>query len=95
MGIEIDNNPRIIEVYNKSDRLSGEVRASITEQAIMPEHPGVVISAITGDGLDALSAEAPAGWPRDRVEISETVSASDGADIAWIYRNAEISGPAG
>lgn len=90
MGIEIDNNPRIIEVYNKSDRLSGEVRASITEQAIMPEHPGVVISAITGDGLDALSAEVASRLARDRVEISETVSASDGADIAWIYRNAEI-----
>lgn len=90
MGIETEDNPRIIEVYNKADRLDGPARDMMADQAAMLEYPGVVISAITGAGLDDLSAEVARRLARDRVEITEVVELEEGADIAWLYRHAEV-----
>jgi len=90
MGIETKDNPHIIEVFNKADNLGPEQRQSILDQATAAENPGVVISALTGEGLDDLSAEVARRLARDRVELSDVLDASDGADIAWLYRNAEV-----
>ncbi len=90
MGIETEDNPRIVEVYNKVDLLDPESTERIRQHAAALTHPGVVISALAGEGLDDLAAEVGQRIARDRVEISDVVDPAEGEALAWLYRNGEI-----
>ena len=58
LGIE-PKDPRIIEVWNKIDRLDAAGRTrdhKICRSARVSEHPAILVSALTGEGTDALLA---------------------------------------
>ena len=90
MGIDTENNARVVEVWNKADLLSADDRARVVAEAASLPHPGVLISAVTGEGMDDLAAEIAARIARDRVEIAEIVDPADGEAIAWLYRHGEV-----
>ncbi len=70
--------PRI-EVWNKIDLLESA-----------PVGPGVPVSAATGAGLEALLEAVDAALAHSREVSDFDLSASDGAAIAWLYRNGEV-----
>lgn len=73
---------RTLEVLNKADLLGG------VDQVIQGE--GVAVSALTGEGLERLRAEIDARLAA-RMEVLEMeLPVSDGARIAWLYRNGEV-----
>lgn len=90
MGIQAEDNASLIEVYNKIDCLSADRIAALKDEAAGLTHPGVVISALTGEGLDTLAAEVARRVARDYVELSAQIDPADGAGIAWLYANGEI-----
>jgi len=80
----------MIEILNKIDLLPDEVRAGL----IAGNNQGkraVAVSALTGEGLDTLSARFEAEVTHDNIGLELSLEASDGANLAWIYRHAEVT----
>jgi GTP-binding protein HflX len=79
----------MIEVLNKIDLLGSEERAALVNQARL-NHDVVPVSAVTGEGCDALVALFDQRFDADRAAIELDVPLSDGAAIAWLYRHGEV-----
>jgi GTP-binding protein HflX len=95
LGIEIAEGTdaaRLIEVWNKIDRLDAEARATLHNLA--QRQPAgrrpVPISALSGMGLDDLSVQIEARIATTRVVLDLDLDSSDGAGISWLHRNAEV-----
>jgi GTP-binding protein HflX len=95
LGIEIADGAdaaRLIEVWNKIDRLDGEARTTLHNLA--QRQPAgrrpVPISALSGMGLDDLSVQIEARIATTRVVLDLDLDSSDGAGISWLHRNAEV-----
>jgi GTP-binding protein HflX len=91
LGISTADN-RLIEVWNKVDRLDDEARTRVVNLArrqIEDRHP-VVVSALTGEGMDRLvsAIETRLGERRQTIEVS--VDPADGAGLSWLYRHSEV-----
>jgi GTP-binding protein HflX len=82
----------LIEVWNKIDRLDAEDRsrlANIAERRPEAERP-VLVSAVTGQGIDTLSAAIDARLSAGRVLIELELDPADGAGMSWLYRHTEV-----
>ncbi len=55
-----------------------------------PERPCFLVSAETGEGIDALLAAIEARLAATRMTLDLSIDASDGAGISWLHRNSEI-----
>ncbi|WP_408628748.1 GTPase HflX [Acuticoccus mangrovi] len=87
IGVE-PGQQQVLEVWNKADKLSDETRAE--RQAAAAAQGAVLISAETGEGVDALLAAIEARLATGAEVREVTVASSDGALIAWLYRNTEV-----
>ncbi len=91
LGIE-PSDPRLIDVWNKTDLLSAEERARLANLAERQpeERRPVPVSALSGEGLDRLSSaiEARLGEARQTMHLS--LDPADGAGLSWLYRHAEV-----
>lgn len=90
LGIDPGDTPRIVEVYNKIDLLDEDARSSLRFEASQRAFPGVLISAVTGEGLDDLAAEVARRIARTKVDITASIDPANGAVIAWLYRHGEV-----
>jgi GTP-binding protein HflX len=94
LGIDPQNEEKraLIEVWNKIDRLDAEAQAGLANIAERrePEHRPVLVSAITGHGLDVLTAaiEARLGAGRELIELA--LDPADGAGMSWLHRHTEV-----
>ena len=91
LGIEADD-PRVIEVWNKIDRLNSDERTRIfnlAERQPDRRRP-LLVSALSGEGIDRLlvAIEARLGEKRQTLELS--IDPSDGAGLSWLYRHSEV-----
>jgi len=80
----------MIEILNKIDLLPDEVRAGLIAGNDRGKR-AVAVSALTGEGLDTLSARFEAKVTHDNIGLELSLEASDGANLAWIYRHAEVT----
>ncbi len=92
LGIELDGSRRILEVWNKIDRFNAEARANLANIAARrsPDRPSFLVSAETGEGVDALLAAIEDRLAATKVTLDLSIDASDGAGISWLHRNAEV-----
>jgi GTP-binding protein HflX len=75
---------RVIEVLNKADLLGGL-------EAVGEAPPGAVaISALTGEGLEALRAALDVRLAAGFETLDVSLPPSDGARIAWLYEHGEV-----
>ncbi len=94
---QLDVNPndpaRVIEVWNKIDALDEVRRAAVLEQVQTPSTTGqtrFAISAVTGEGIDALVAEIERRLVGDRPVFEVVLDKADGAALAWLYAHGEV-----
>jgi GTP-binding protein HflX len=74
---------RTIEVLNKCDLMGGTDQVAIW--------PGMVaVSAITGEGLDDLSAAIDARLASGMEVASYDIPSADGQRLAWLYQHGEV-----
>jgi GTP-binding protein HflX len=79
----------MITAYNKTDRLEPENQRSLHQKtADQPDKAS--ISAISGDGVNALLAKIDHKLQREHQTQQITLSASDGKTIAWIHANIRV-----
>jgi GTPase len=96
LGIDPQNDPSdkqvLIEVWNKIDRLDAESRARLRNIAERrpPEQRPVLVSAITGEGLDGLAEAIEARLSAGRVLIELELDPADGAGVSWLHRHTEV-----
>jgi GTP-binding protein HflX len=82
----------LIEVWNKIDRLDAAARArlsNIAERREAAKRP-VLVSALTGEGIDALAAAIEARLAEGRELIELALDPADGAGASWLYRHTEV-----
>jgi GTP-binding protein HflX len=89
---EAEDKRSLIEVWNKIDRLDAAARervANIVERRSSTNR-SVLVSAATGEGLDALAASIEATLAVGREVIGLSLDPADGAGISWLHRNTEV-----
>jgi GTP-binding protein HflX len=91
-ALEIDPNDheRIIEVWNKIDRLDAHAREQLENIAARREDGPVLVSALTGEGLDALLATVEQRLALRRVVLDLVLDPADGAGVSWLHRHSEV-----
>jgi GTP-binding protein HflX len=92
LDIDAEADLRMIEVWNKIDLLDPEARARLVETARRrpAERRPIPVSALGGEGTDALLAaiERRAGVGRSALTV--VVPPGDGEGLPWLYRHAEV-----
>ncbi len=84
-----DPRRRMIEVLNKVDLLDAPTRAALMEQGAR-ENNVIAVSAVTGEGCDALLATIDASLGAHREVAEFDIPVTDGASIAWLYEHGEV-----
>lgn len=95
LGLGAAGEARIIEVWNKADLLTPEERARLAEisQRRLAGQAGrapILVSAITGEGVELLLAAIENRLAEDRETLGLVVKSDDGEGLAWLYREAEV-----
>jgi GTP-binding protein HflX len=91
LGIDTDADPdRLLEVWNKADLLDATARARIANEAARDAGGAVLVSATTGQGLDALRVEIEKRLNRRRDTLEIAVKPEEGSLSNWIYENCEV-----
>jgi GTP-binding protein HflX len=89
LGIE-PADPRLIEVWNKIDRLDAEARTRLGNLAGREARPAVLVSAVSGEGTDTLVAAIAARLGEKRQTLELLIDPADGAGLSWLYRHSEV-----
>jgi len=84
-----DRADRLIEVWNKLDKLDAGARAAIDhDEEAAPA--ALAVSAKTGEGIDRLMAAIEDRLARGRTLVELTLDPSDGRGLHWLYEHAEV-----
>ena len=90
LGIgEKEGAERIIEVWNKIDRLDPEAHDAMAERAAGRENV-MAVSAVTGEGIDALMDEIARRLSGVLTETTITIPPAKLALVSWVYGNAVV-----
>ncbi len=89
LGIDPEAEPdRLLEVWNKADLLDATGRQRAENEA--PRYGAILVSAVSGFGLDTLRAEVERRLNRRRQTVEIAVQPQEGALSNWIYENCEV-----
>ena len=78
----------ILEVWNKSDLLDADNLAELREAG--EGQRAVILSAVTGEGVDLLEAELARLMTGGAREVSFLVPVIDGRRIAWLHAHGDV-----
>jgi GTP-binding protein HflX len=90
LDIDPDDHARLIEVWNKIDRLDPEARAQLENVAERRAERPVLVSAITGEGCDALLDRVEERLAKSRITLDVVLDPADGAGVSWLHRHSEV-----
>jgi GTPase len=94
LGIDADAaDQRVMEVWNKADRLSEAARAAAmcAIDGAKERHP-VLVSAWTGEGLDSLRQAIDERLGASDEILTLEIPARAGSLLSWLHDNAEVLG---
>jgi GTPase len=80
----------VLEVWNKADKLSAQARAEAEHEMRRKERPPVLVSALTGEGIDDLRAAIDARFGVSDEVLTLEIPASAGRLLSWLHDNAEL-----
>ena len=82
---------RVIEVWNKLDRLDPEQRAAMLEGGAAANQP-LAVSALTGEGIERLLEAIESRLAQGRSLVDIELEGADGQGLHWLYENTEVMG---
>jgi GTP-binding protein HflX len=89
LGLSAQVEQGLVEALNKIDLLDAEARAALL--GLARRNDGAVpISAVTGEGCDRLLSVIDERVDGGRCLVDLNVPLTDGAAIAWLYRNGDV-----
>src|SRR5262249_3759766 len=91
LGIEARAaDAHVLEVWNKADKLGpaerGEAERAVGRNAQAP----VLVSALTGEGIEALRAAIDARLGAEDEVLTLEIPAHEGRLLSWLHDNAEV-----
>ncbi len=92
LGIASQDSTRLIEVWNKIDRLDDEARArvrNLADRRAAQRRP-VLVSALSGEGVAYLAVEIEARLAARRTTLELVLDVADGAGLSWLHRHTEV-----
>jgi GTPase len=91
LGIDtISADGVILEVWNKIDLLSPVTREAAMSAARWPERPPALVSAMTGEGIEALLTDIDQRLGRGDIVVDLVIPGHEGGFINWLYEEAEV-----
>ena len=92
LGIDANDTQKIIEVWNKIDLLdaSGRERVKNIAARRSQEMQPVLISAMTGEGTEALLRSVEERVTAGRPTLELDLDPADGAGLGWLHRQTEV-----
>jgi GTP-binding protein HflX len=92
LGIDTEQSGRVIEVWNKIDRLSDADRARLFNLVARQDaqRRPVAVSALSGEGIERLIETIESRIAQNRSLLELVVDGTDGAGISWLHRNTEV-----
>ena len=92
LGVDPNDTRRLIEVWNKFDLLQpeqGQALLNTAQRRPVGNRP-VVVSALTGAGMDDMMRAIEDRLAIGRILLDLTLAPTDGAGLHWLYENSEI-----
>ena len=80
----------MIEALNKSDQLDANQFDIVHKQISRSESPMYLVSAITGEGCEALLTAIDQSITAGYVTLQISLKPEDGAALAWLYEHGEV-----
>nr|WP_235679378.1 GTPase HflX [Aquibium microcysteis] len=91
LGVEASPGGKVVEVWNKVDRLDADTRERLVLSGAADGAPApIVVSAITGEGIDALLRHVEGRLSGDLAELTVHLTPDRMKLIDWLYRNADV-----
>jgi GTP-binding protein HflX len=90
LGIDPGDERTMIEVWNKIDRLDPNQREAVKQKAAANEQPAVMVSAVTGEGMDELLATIERTLLGGRPTVTVELGADQLGAAPWLYENTEV-----
>lgn len=91
LGVDAGDHTRVIEVWNKIDRLDDANRERLLAEGTDGGGKPVAISAVTGEGVDALLALIESRVSGELETVTLTLAPSQLGQIDWLYRNGDVT----
>jgi GTP-binding protein HflX len=92
LGIGPEQGARLLEVWNKIDRLDAAERErlrNLGERQPQGRRP-VLVSALGGEGIDQLTAAIEQRLSESRIVLELLLDPADGAGVSWLHRHTEV-----
>jgi GTPase len=91
LGVDASDTRRVVEVWNKIDLLdAGNRERLLAEARAHPKMQPVSISAVTGEGLDALTALIEERVAGEVLKIDLVLAPDQYGLTRWLYENGEV-----
>ncbi|TPM51228.1 GTPase HflX [Mesorhizobium sp. B2-2-4] len=90
LGVDAGDTKRVIEVWNKVDLLDEGNRARLLAESTDAKAPPVAISAVTGEGIDALNAIIETRMSGELEDLTVTIGPAQFGLVDWLYRNGDV-----
>jgi GTPase len=92
LDIDPNDHGRIVEAWNKIDLLDPQRRIEIANMAERKnaESRPVLVSAATGEGIDALLATVEGRVVAHRLLFDLVLDPADGAGMSWLHRHTQV-----
>lgn len=87
LGVEVDDPERMIEVWNKVDRLEEAAQEQLQQTAQTAILPSIPLSAIDGTGIDELTALIEQRISGKIERVSLHLNSNELVLLDWLYRN--------
>jgi len=91
LGIDADADAApILEVWNKADLLAPNLRADAVSSLARRNRTAVLVSALTGEGIDDLRLTLDAELGRHDEVIDLEIPAGEGRLLSWLHANTQV-----
>jgi GTP-binding protein HflX len=87
LGVDAQDEKRVIEVWNKVDLLAASDRERLLEAGSAPQ---VAISAITGEGVERLAALVEERIAGSLATVKVSLPPQRAGEVDWLYRNGDV-----
>lgn len=90
LGVEYDQDERIIEMYNKIDLLDEDGRIDLQRDLAFSSAHCVMASALNGGGVDDFLGAIEFIFAQSEKLYDFDLPAADGAALSWLYENGQV-----
>jgi len=89
LGIEYDNDERILEIYNKADALDEDSRADLARH-VKFDPKCVLVSAVKNTGTEELLEKIASVTADQHVQAVYRINVADGKALSWLYEHSDV-----